>query len=805
SEFSLLTMRAAWAPPLLAVLVCGLQMTFWEHAVAWTGEMLDLLVFAYVIRCLLEFRISQRESWIIRCAIAYGLGMANNWAMIGFFPIFLGALIWIKGLAFFNPRALLRTLGCGLLGLSLIFLLPLLVSFANLPHFGFWDALRSALALDKSYLFNIPRELFFLLALTSLLPVIVISIRWASYFGDTSPLGIFIATSTLHVVHALFLLACIWVAMDAPVSPRHNSIFGVTFLSFYYLGAVSIGYFAGYFLLIFGTKVPSSRDRPHPLTKSANLCVTALMWLLSIAAPVILVAKNLPDIRAHHATVFAFDKYISRMEQSLPPQGAVVLSDDPDRLHYLQATMNQNGDKRDCLFVDTGSMGQYKYYLHFLAVKYPQFNLADAATNILSGTNALVGAPDSLELIKLYDKLAKTHELCYLHPSFGSIFEKFHLVPEGLVYQMQPYGSNVWMNPLPDRELIAKNQEIWKQAVADDDVQVLLRTIAAPEHHTDSQLLKRFITRTHLTSEPDKLAQSLGIYYSRALDYWGVELQRCGLYPDAEKCFEQSQLFNPENVSARVNLECNQVLRSGKKPALHQIKGIEDKFGKRRDWEQILNADGPFDEPSYCFELGTTLAKGANFRQAIQQYDRARTLSPDSLVPPLELSQLFISLQQSPTEAIALLPYTQGYSNAVVAADQALQIMPTNVNALFFKSVALMNLGSYDKALTPLNDLISEQTNNYIVILNRAVSYLQLSNLDAARRDYQTVSKVAPKAYQVYYGLGEIAYRQKDTAAAIKYYELYLANPPANSKEPRYMEEAKFIRTRLKELKTGAP
>ena len=30
------------------------------------------------------------------------------------------------------------------------------------------------------------------------------------------------------------------------------------------------------------------------------------------------------------------------------------------------------------------------------------------------------------------------------------------------------------------------------------------------------------------------------------------------------------------------------------------------------------------------------------------------------------------------------------------------------------------------------------------------------------------MANVAPKAYQVYYGLGEIAYRQNDTEAAIK-------------------------------------
>src|ERR1035438_6935790 len=52
-ESPTLSIRSAWLPPTLAVLVCGLQLTFWEHAIAGTGEMLDLLLFAWLVRCLL--------------------------------------------------------------------------------------------------------------------------------------------------------------------------------------------------------------------------------------------------------------------------------------------------------------------------------------------------------------------------------------------------------------------------------------------------------------------------------------------------------------------------------------------------------------------------------------------------------------------------------------------------------------------------------------------------------------------------------------------------------------------------------
>ena len=82
SEFSFLTIPTGWVPPVLAVLVAGLQLTFWENAVVGTSEMIDLLIFAYVVRCLLEFRVDDRTLWLHRAALVYGAGMANNWLMI---------------------------------------------------------------------------------------------------------------------------------------------------------------------------------------------------------------------------------------------------------------------------------------------------------------------------------------------------------------------------------------------------------------------------------------------------------------------------------------------------------------------------------------------------------------------------------------------------------------------------------------------------------------------------------------------------------------------------------------------------
>ena len=64
--------------------------------------MLDLLLFAYIIRCLLEHRAGERQSWLDRAAFLFGCAMANNWGMVGFLPLFLLALLRTKRLSFFT-------------------------------------------------------------------------------------------------------------------------------------------------------------------------------------------------------------------------------------------------------------------------------------------------------------------------------------------------------------------------------------------------------------------------------------------------------------------------------------------------------------------------------------------------------------------------------------------------------------------------------------------------------------------------------------------------------------------------------
>jgi hypothetical protein len=98
------------------------------------------------------------------------------------------------------------------------------------------------------------RQTVELLSLTSLLPVLFLSFRWKSSFGDRSQIGSTLASVMFHLIHAVFLAVCIWVAFDPPFSPA-TSWFGFPFLTFYYLGALSVGYYGGYFLVVFRPEI----------------------------------------------------------------------------------------------------------------------------------------------------------------------------------------------------------------------------------------------------------------------------------------------------------------------------------------------------------------------------------------------------------------------------------------------------------------------------------------------------------------------------------------------------------------------
>jgi tetratricopeptide (TPR) repeat protein len=139
------------------------------------------------------------------------------------------------------------------------------------------------------------------------------------------------------------------------------------------------------------------------------------------------------------------------------------------------------------------------------------------------------------------------------------------------------------------------------------------------------------------------------------------------------------------------------------------------------------------------------------------------------------------------------------YTNALDVTERMIALQPDNTACWLNRGCFLVELNNYDEAIKSFDRVINLESTNYTAILYRAIASLRSDKLDDALRDYETVQRQFPKQHQIYYGLGEIAYRRKDTNTAVRHYESYLSNAPPN------FAEVDFIATRVRELRGEPP
>ena len=840
SESSLLSLRTSWVPPVLAALVCGLQMTFWENAIVASSEALDLLLFAWIIRELLEYRLDRRVSRLYRWAFIYGLSIPNNFGMIGFLPAFAFALIWIRGKDFFNVPFLLRMAALGFAGLLLYLAQPLVQMLAGSQE-TFWQLLRFNLGTQKIALLGFPRFLLVLIGLTSLFPIFFIGIKWPAQFGDTSPVGAALTNLMTHVIHAVFLLACLYVAFDPAFSPRKLAEgSGHSLLSFYYLGALSIGYFTGYFLLVFapGTTSKAWQRKPNVLRAGFNYAIRGLVIAAVAAVPGALVFQNLPQLKVKASQQFAqFGKLAA---QSLPPQGAVVLSDDPARLHSLAAALTERGQHKSFLLVSTPSLSQPEYHRTMRqrhGQRWPVVPLPTTPNTPLDGGNVL----------EVLTRLSQAGEMYYLHPSFGYYFERFYLKPQNLVYRMHTYASNEVTAPVCSATELKENDAFWQ-------------SIKAGPIASAVQDRKRDEEKPKARKKQQQRLQVMPLIYSRGATYLGVEYQRAGNLEKAAEYFSLALDINPDNPAAYINNDFNAHLKSGKKdipnPSEGAIKRLAPYGG---NWDTILSFNGPIDEPNSCFLLAQRLANARQYRQAVNLLTRTVEFAPELLAARLalggalvragfadkalesvEATRTFMSGKQVATAERLLLVETEAlaYSaqenlaaaekvlleaqekhplrpgpfttladiyrsrrmltNALDVLDRQIKNQPEDYGALINYGAMLMGMGRFEESIVYFDRVLALKPQQPYALMNRAIAQLQCGRLDGAQQDYEQLDRLLPKkSHAVYYGLGEIASKKKNNKTAIRYFTQYLEVAPVGT------PESAAIRERIKTLKNS--
>ena len=816
-ETGLLAIPANWLPPLLAVLACGLQLSFWEHATAATGEALDLLLFAAAIACLLEFRQGCDDKWLARFALACGLGFANNWAMVGFAPFLLAALVWVKGREFFNLRFLGRLAAWGGAGLLLYLFNPLTVS----PElgFGFGDWFTAELGAQKNNLLFSPKGRVLLLSFATLLPLALIGIRWSSTFGDVSAAGSFLSNLLFRLMHALFLGGCVFMTLDPAFSPRGLGE-GRAMLLFYYLGALVIGYCAGYFLLLCGKEEEKAWQKPSPLGKALNLALVGILWLGVIALPGWLVMKNLPSLRAQNGP--AVREFATQLAKGLPGQGTLALSEQP--MHLLLVAAHFHSQSQPHILLDPRMLQLTRYHRQLArrhAGRWPD-------PGPIPDTQVI----PPIAIASFLGTQTRSNHVFLLHPPVPAMYLE-NLWPEshGFVSELKLYGTNDIVPPRISASAAASASNWWL-----------------------GQQFDRFGgSEPSLGNSPD--TETLRNLYSTAANSLGVEFSRAARLTNAAALFDRAVKLNPSNLVAVLNRDFNQSLRTGNPSASDPAKIAQELLGPGQSWATVIAKHGPPDEPNFCFALGQLFRQAGLPRQAIIQFTRVTELAPSNHIAHLALAETFIALgvpdrakaaldaarvrpelragltasaaavlrldalhlsqkdrkaeaEQAFVDALKKFPndlplldsltelylLSGRFTNALAVTDIQLKVAPISPRALVNKGGILIQLKQFEAALVPLDKLIELQPRHPGAHLNRAMTLMNLNRLDAAAKDYTKLVELAPATHNGHFGLAEIAWQRKQSADAKKHYEAGLKLAPAEA------PETKLAQQRLKEL-----
>ncbi|MBI1839678.1 MAG: tetratricopeptide repeat protein [Verrucomicrobia bacterium] len=855
----ILPATTAWLPATLAALVFGLQAPVWHNAIHYTGDLIDLLCFAYVVRALAEFRVDQRDRWLLKASFVFALGITQNFAMLAYLPLFLATSAWLKGWSFFQARFLIRFALLGTLGLLAYLIFPAIYASSDMATEGFWRALHDYLAIQKNQLLGYHRVTALLLCSVSIVPLLGLAFRWGEAGGDVSGASHAVTAWMTHLVAVAFLAYCLAAAFEYQLRFGADSIISVAAIAskagsasvptVHFLSAVAIGYYAGYLFLVFGTKPTQRWARPSGATLVMGQAVTALLAATLVVIPGLLIYTTFPETR--DAQGDALNRLGRRLLQGIP-DNSIVLSDTPVFHQLIEASSAVLGRRSQVIPVETAALdipNYHKRQRHLMPDRWP------ALVRDYPATNRLPYGAVNLFLTRL----SLSNQVFYSEPSMGYYFEAHYLIPTGMVYRLRPLPSSVSNPPgLLTSDIPATD--------------ALLREVAQSEFAPVLERSLRF-RKKRINSTIENSAALAQTAYSRVLNTWGVALQKQGQFDKALDWFRQALVINTNNPAAEVNLSYNLFVRtnqSGVMPLGERSKELLKAYSGQS--ELMLQVNGPVDEPEALSVIAKRFAHGSLYLQSAQMMRRAAALTraPDEYLmgvvkllaeadrPNLALqavddirklaSRGFLANPTNDMEILEIegratsrkgdfvkgeellrqlvakypkqeLPYStltglylqradyalgQGRTNefkeflgkAHLVIGEELRQMPQSFAAWVNHGSALMQMEENANAIAAYTQALAIEKDSPLALLNRAICYYKSDQLALAQQDYERVKAIThDPPFQALYGLAEIAYRQNRKKEALEFYEAFLKKSPPNGRE---REE---VVARVKELK----
>ena len=811
--------RWIWFPPILAVSLLGLQRTFWEHATAQTGELWDLLAFAWCIRCLLEYRADRQDKWFWRFSVVYGFAAVDNWAMYSFAPLFAVAILWMRGKEVFDFPFLVRLVGLGMIGFLLYLVAPMIGRIQAGSSISWGEAIHAQLVYQRSVLFGIPRGRILLLALVNLLPLVMLGIRWEG--SSRTPIERITTIMAVVMFHLAGLILGLITAFDLRFGPRQmvylDPLAGgvsVPLLTFHYCSALATAYFAGYFILVGGFRPSRNWSNPGPVAAFLGRLGWAVCLLLAVGTPFAMVARNWSAVRSENQPYL--QHLASGLREKLPAEGSVVLSSDYLMHELLLATEPIGSVSKPNLYILTPKMPEVIYRRHLAdsaaAKAWPELRrVADARTNIAN------------EFLSLwYRAVREDHAfLTYIGADFLS---------EGV--RQEPLALSV-------RARVASSEGTSGLVIRPDQVAEVV---------ADWDQRREAYRELNSERAPDSMtAQVASQLLSRTANSVGAALQAAKDYSAARHLFEVAKEWDANNVSADVNLLANSDLSAGRSvgpTARRRMEGYSP--------SALYVRSGSIEEPEALLSIGRELmlSDPPCMQSATGLFLRAKELDPSLTRASLAIIAVWLnrgfpqkalaeiaSIEHRPDlktdERLSIVRFRSGILTQLGRTDEVEstleeaveklpnQIAPLDLLSSFYlehrrlsklapvlgawehldptdsrpvlrRAMGLMLESKYLDAVPLLDTLLSRNPELETARANRAMANLQLKKFDLAKRDFDRLLERAPNNYVYHAGAAQVSEQEHDEAGALSHWDAFLATAPHEA--PQYTNVLEKVR-----------
>ncbi|HQC42807.1 MAG TPA: tetratricopeptide repeat protein [Verrucomicrobiota bacterium] len=830
--------KLAFLPPTIAALSLGLLFHFWQGATEATSGILNIFFLAYIIRNTLEHRLDGEYGWIYRASALYSIALVNNPFMVLLLPFWVGSLIWINGKDLLKYRDLIvRSFFCFLPGLLFFLYIPVTEYIAGRSDMSFFQLLSKFLGVYVQTLKALPLYILFIYSTFSLLPLILLSIRWDQTRSDNSGLNTAITRLGVRAMNLFFFLYTMAIAFDLPLCPRYLSP-GVNGLEFHFIAALVLGFTTGYLLVVFHSPVTENRQKRFPVSRTMHMVrplVYGLVPVFGLVMAVGLVYQNYPVLRENRGeTLYQLGcnlvEDVKKAGQAEPGKPITLLSDDPNYLYLVQATLARQGDQSSYILIDSRFLS-YPWY-HRRMTKYFPDRWPDFVSKAKN-----IAYLDSGNMINWLMYYAGREKVYYLHPSFGHFFEACRPTLEGLLTRMTPYRDadmSLWIFTDEQKEQ-ARNYWAVQQTRLD----------AIPAVSPNRKLIDGAVAYT-------------AAYYARALNNYAVEFDKVGDRSQALKYYDEALRLFPRNLSALMNRTYYQ--RGSLNYSPEEQRMVDELFNSYdSSWNRVEQVCGKLDVPGPLYELGTIFMHNQQWRQAYQSFLRVEQFEPnnsdnmgalayvDSMIGEgqralerirktkarykeldVPLSEwVILEIQEAAClistgqeeEALKLMldvrksnPQNTGVANMLIRAyianknfsealfmiDRQLASAPDNAENIRRKVYCLLGLQRPAEALPLLDGLLRKNPSNNSLRILRVATLIQMNLLQQARDEYMAMLEEDQNNLVAILGLAEVSEQMELKDEAIGWFSRALTNAYILD------EEVEVVKKRIEDLKTGA-